>query len=173
MIFKQVKYRIWWRKTQQHCRGLMWRDYSAKRPRRCPINVTRTALLCSFQFSILVQYQLGWDWTVERCPPLLISILKSDTISIEADQCRPLLISIFNSYSINQWNEVHCPFWLKVMSMDKEATTMVFVFDLQTGLLFFFDYKKSHERELNFDAKKVTIAFVLFKSGTLCFWYHF
>ena len=38
--------------------------------------------------------------------------------------------------------------------MDKEATTMAFVFDLQTGLLFFFRLKKIDEREFNFDAKK-------------------
>ena len=116
---KTMKYRIWCSKIQQHCRGLMWRDYSAKRPRRCPINVTRTALICSFQFSILVQHQLGLNtallcsfqcsfliyYQLKMNPALLCSFKYSDPISIEDGQCRALLISIFNSHSISiKWS---------------------------------------------------------------------
>ena len=120
----------------------------------------------SAHFNVHFWSIINWKWTLPSSVHLNI-LIQYQLKMVNAVLCW-FQFSILIQY---QSNEVHCPLWLKIKNMNKEATTMAFVFDLQTGPLFFFWLKKIDEREFNFDAKKVTQAFVLFKSGTL--WYHF
>ena len=126
---------------------------------------------------------------IEHCPPLLISMLNSDLLSIENEPCPPLFIWIFNSHPKSNEDDQYRPLLISIFNSHsisiKWSPLPVLIENQEHGwrsnhnglclwlinwpsLLFWL--KKSDEREFNFNAKKVTMAFVFFKSGTFSQW---